>query len=144
MSYTRSHNKSEYFIPLAAAALDADDLSSAAVHGEMACVRSNEVYRLMFVVTVVTVDPGIVEFNRRPTLNSASAEVALGTITIPGGTTPGSVLFTELSSPVLFAVGEGLAFEVTSTATSGNGLYNTLSNNCEEVAVNESNMTASA
>lgn len=129
--------------PLGSAVLDAEDLSAAAVHGEYLCFRRVQVKRLMFYVSVATVGASTVEFNRRPTAGSAAGEVALDTLTIPAGTAAGSIIYKDID-PVELQAGDGLSFEVTAAATSGNGHYGFDADLLPEYVANESDMTASA
>ena len=151
MSYTRSQNMNEYFrprgtAPLAIEAIDA----AAAVHGGMVCIKRCAVYRLMFVLETAVVgtstDPAV-EFNRRPTIASASGEVLLGTLTIPDGTALGKVVYKDIT-PVVFEVGDELSFEHSVQAVggtvAGDGYYAVLCEGDEEIAGNEDNMLASA
>jgi len=130
-------------IPLGSSVLDADDLSAAAVHGEYLALQRVSVKRLMFYVSVVTVGASTVEFNRRPLAGSAAGEVAIGSLIIPAATAAGSILYKDID-PVEFQAGDGLSFEVTAAATSGNGLYGFAADLMPEYAANEGDMIASA
>lgn len=152
MAYPRSSNLSEYFMPRGSAALDIEAIdAAAAVHGGHVCVKRCSVKRLMFMVEVVvaadTTAP-VVEFNRRPTIASATGEVALGTLTIPDGTAAGAVIYKDID-PVNFEVGDELSFELITqgadagTAT-GDGYYGVLCIDDPEIPGNEDAMTASA
>lgn len=150
MSYERDDKLLEFAVPLASTALDADDLTATGVHGEYVITKSCLVKRLVAAVTAAvagsTTAP-VITFKRRPTLGSAIGEVSLGTITIPDGTAAGKVLYKELTQPVQFKVGEGLAIEVTTAATggvpAGNAVYDALVIDDPEVPANEANMVAS-
>lgn len=153
MSYERSSNMFEYFIPAGSAALDIEAVdAAAAVHGEMVCVKPCYIKRVFFNVAVAvaadTTAP-VVEFNRRPTQGSATGEVLIDQITIPDGTAAGTIMYVDLSSPVAIAAGETVAFEhVTQAAdagtAAGDGYYGFLCIDDPEVPGNQSNLTASA
>ncbi len=117
-----------------------DDLSSAAVHGEMIATRRVTVKRLMAQVVVVTVGAAIVTYSRRPTPLSATGEVSLGTITIPAATAVGKTFINDID-PVELAAGESLSFELTSAATSGQAVYNAEFDEQVEDHKNETDVT---
>lgn len=151
MSYERGSHMLEYFVPRGTAplAIDAID-ASPAVHGGLVCVKRCAVKRLMFILetdVVGTSTAPVVEFNRRPTIASASGEILLGQITLPNGATLGSVYYKNIN-PVVFEVGDELSFEhVTQAAggtVAGDGYYAVLCVDDPEVIGNESNMIASA
>lgn len=101
-------------------------LTSAAVVQSFTVVEQCQVDRLYFAVSTSVVSSGsvVVTFKRRPTLNSASGEVSIGTIVIPAGTAAGKVLYKGVS-PVVCAAGEQIVIEVTTAAAgmsaAGNG-----------------------
>ena len=96
-------------------------LTSAAVVQSFTVVEQCQVDRLYFAVSTSVVSSGnvVVTFKRRPTLNSASGEVSIGTIVIPNGTAAGKVLYKGVT-PVVCAAGEQIVIEVT-TAAAGMG-----------------------
>ena len=151
MSYERGSNMLEYFVPRGTAPLAIEAIDAApAVHGGLVCVKRCAVKRLMFVLETAVVGTSTapaVEFNRRPTIASASDEVLLGTLTIPNATALGTVVYKDIS-PVVFEVGDELSFESTVQAAggsvAGDGYYAALCIDDPESAGNESNMLASA
>lgn len=152
MAYPRGSNLMEYFMPRGSAALDIEAVdAAAAVHGGHVCVKRCEVKRLMFMMeTAVAADTTapVVEFNRRPTIASATGEVQLGQITIPDGTAIGTMMYKDID-PVVFEVGDELSFELVTQAAdagtaAGDGYYGVLCIDDPEDVANESNMTASA
>lgn len=125
--------------------------AAAAVHGEFIVAKRCKIKRIMFVVTVLvaadTTAP-VVEFNRRPTIGSATGEVLLGQLTIPDGTAVGTVIYKDID-PVTLEVGDSLALEhVTQAAdagiAAGDGYYAFELEPDPEYVANESNMVASA
>lgn len=142
MAYTDTRDQA--LVPLTSAILAADDLSVAAgVRGEYACVKRIKIRRLKVTVSVATVGATVLEFNRRPTLASAAGEVQIGELTIPAASAAGTTVYKDIT-PVVLSVGEGLAIEVTTAATSGSGLFSVEADPDFEQPANESNMVASA
>lgn len=142
----------DYFIPKSASRLTAEDLTaSAAVYDGMICTRACRVSRVMFVVTVLTATDTTapaVEFNRRPTIASATGEVLMGTLTIPDASAVGTVIYKDIE-PVEFAPGEELSFEHTVAGTdgssaAGSGFYSFEIEDSPEEPLNQTKMTASA
>lgn len=141
----------EYFVPRGTAplAIEAID-ASVAVHGGLVCIKRCRVKKLMFVLETAVVGTSTapaVEFNRRPTIASASGEILLGTLTIPDATTAGTVIYKDID-PVVFEVGDELSFEHTVQAAggtvAGDGYYAVLVEDDQETSANETNMVASA
>jgi len=151
MSYERPTSMFEFFqprgtAPLAIEAIDA----SPAVHGGMFCTKRCQVKRLAFQLETAVVGTStapVVEFNRRPTIASASGEILLGNLTIPNGATIGQVYYKDIE-PVTFEVGDELSFEHTVQAAggtvAGDGYYFVQCVASPENPVNEANMVASA
>lgn len=100
-------------------------LTSAAVVQSFTVLEQGQVDRLYFAVSTSVVSTGnvVVTFKRRPTLNSASGEVSIGTIVIPGGTAAGKVLYKAVN-PVVCAAGEQIVIEVTTAAAGGGAAGN--------------------
>jgi len=151
MSYERGSNQLEFFAPRGTAplAIEAID-ATAAVHGGLVCTRRCAVKRLMFILETAVVGTSTapaVEFNRRPTIASATGEVLLGTLTMPDATALGTVVYKDID-PVTFEVGDELSFEHTVQAAggtvAGDGYYAVLCIDDPEVPGNETNMLASA
>ena len=130
-------------VPLGSGVLAADDLSGAAVHGEYVAMRRCCIQQLLATVTTILDGAATVEFNRRVTPGSASGEVAMGTIIFPTTTAVGKVMYQDID-PVTLEAGESIAFEVTSTATSGGAIYGFLASLDPEVPANEDEMVESA
>lgn len=142
MSY--SPHAGPHLIPDTGSVLDADDLSSAAVHGDWICVRPCVLTKIGMVVTTVTVGACTFEVNYRPTAGSATGEVQQDTVTVPGATAAGEAIYSTLATPKALLPGESIAFEITSAATSGNGNYYFEVEDDPETEANNSNSTASA
>lgn len=122
----------------------ADDLSGAAVHSFSYLIQSRiEVSRLLATVTTATVGASTITYRKRPTPGSATGQSSLGTITIPGSATVGSVYYKDISPEVL-EPGCQVVFEVTSAATSGEAVYGIEGHEKPEYVGNESAMIASA
>lgn len=124
--------------------------AAAAVYGGYLITRQCQVKRLMFYVTTTVASNtqnAVVEFNRRPTYNSASGEIALGTLTIPNGAVAGSVIYKDIDPITLFP-GDELSFEHTVQATdsgaaAGAGFYAFEIMDDPEEAANQTKMVAS-
>lgn len=146
MSYPRTSNGSTHMIPNGTTVLGAETLSaSAAVHGEYLVTRRCFVKRIGFLVTtaISASTAPAVEFNKRPTVGSSAGESLIGTVTIPDGTTAGTVVWKDVE-PVNLLPGEALALEHTVQASSaGAGFYLYEVEDDPEVPGNEPKMTAS-
>jgi len=124
--------------------------AAAAVYGGLIMTKKVAIKRLMFVVTTVVASStqnAVVEFNRRPTIGSATNEVLLGNLTIPNGTAVGTILYKDID-PVIIDAGEELSFEQTVQATdasaaTGQGFYSFDCVAMAEVAGNEVHMLKS-
>ncbi len=147
----RESNFFDFFVPLGTGPLGVEDAAAtAAVHGEYLCIRKCKVKRFMFGLTIACIATStapIVKAWRRPTLGSASAEVAIATLTIPDTTAIGKVLYKKFA-PVAFKPGEGLCFEHTQVCVGGSiacsGHYAMECEDSPEEPANESNMVLSA
>lgn len=128
-------------------AANAQDVASTGVHTTSKAVLAQmDVTRLMAVVDTAIVSTGAVsvKFWRRPTFNSTSSQVSLGTLSIPAGTAAGKVLYKDIS-PTQINPGEQITFEVlTAATTSGKLAYEIELADSPEAAGNQSNMIASA
>lgn len=129
---------------------DACDLTATAVHTTFKIVQEEmQVLRLMASVGVATVSTGniTVVFYRRPTIASASGQVTLGTLLIPGGTAVGKTVYKDIA-PVTVFPGEQIAYEVTVAAAGGSAAGKAYLNvglaDNPDAAANQSNMLASA
>ncbi len=152
MSYTNGSPYSGTFIRKSNALDTAEVLSAAAaVYGGYLVTKQCKIKRIKFYVTLLvaasTTAP-VVEFNRRPTYNSSSGEIALGTLTIPNGAAVGSVYYKDIDPVVLFP-GDELSFEhitqaVDASAAAGAGFYAFEIEEDPEVPANQSKMIASA
>ncbi len=139
-------------VPKSTAVFTADDLAAApAVYGGFLVAKQCQIKRIGFYVTVVclagTTAPQV-EFNRRPTFNSAVGEILLGTLTIPTGTAVGTVVYKDIDPVVLFP-GDELSLEHTVQAADPgaetcSGFYVFEIQDDPEVAGNQSKMLASA
>lgn len=96
-------------------------LTSAAVVQSFVVCDQMQVNELFFVVSTAVVSSGnvVLTFKRRPTIGSASGEVTIGTLIIPGGAAVGKCYYKRVT-PVVCAVSEQIVVEVT-TATAGGG-----------------------
>lgn len=128
-------------------AANAQDLSSAAIHTTFKAVCSQmDVTRLCALVTVAVVSTGpvVVKFWQRVTFASVTNQVLLGTLSIPGGTAAGKVVYKDIS-PTLIYPGQEISYEVTTAATaSGSAVYDVEFSDSPEAAANQANMIASA
>lgn len=132
-------------------ALDTAEVLSAspAVYGGYLIAKRIHVMRLCFYVTATVVsDVAVqVEFNRRPTYNSATGEELIGTLIIPSGTAAGQVVYKDIPLTVL-EVGDELSFEHTVQASGGSaagaGFYAFVAELAPETPMSEDNMIESA
>lgn len=124
-------------------------LTSAAVVQSFTVAEQCQVSQLLFAVSNAIVSSGsvVVTFKRRPTLNSSSGEVSIGSLTLPAGTAAGKVYY-KVVSPVVCAAGEQIVIEVTTAAAgmgaagNGQGFFNAQQD--PETNANNSDMVASA
>lgn len=134
-------------IPKSTAVFTAEDLTAlAAVYGGFLVMKQCKIKAIKFYVTTAisaTTAPAV-EFNRRPTYNSSSGEILLGTLTIPSGTAAGKVIVKEID-PVTLVPGDELSLEHTVAASSaGAGFYGFEIMDDPEVVENQSNVIESA
>lgn len=122
--------------------------ASAAVYGGYLVGKRFEITRILFYVTTDTAGtvPAQVEFNKRPTYNSAAGEILIGTLTIPSGAVAGSVIYKDVP-PVALEVGDELSFEHTVAASggvpAGAGFYGFVADLLPQTPANEANMIKS-
>lgn len=124
--------------------------AAAAVYGGYLITQRIQVNRVMFYVTVTTASNTqnpVVAFKRRPTYNSASGEVTMGTLTIPTGTAAGKVMYKDIDPFILYP-GDEFSFEQTVQATdsgsaAGAGFYAFFYQLDPEVPSNEGDMIKS-
>jgi len=117
----------------------------------MICVKNCKVSRVGFVIVTTVLADAVaaqVEFNRRPTIASATGEVLMGTVIIPDEAAVGAVYYTDID-PVSFAPGEELSFEHTvaaddSGSQAGTGYYVFEFQDDPEYVSNSTNMIESA
>lgn len=151
MSYPQQGTLLNYFSPDAAAPVIVIDVgASSADAGELSCFRGCTISRLMFHVTDeaisgTTTAPTVV-FTKRPTPNSATSEVVVGTLTLPSGTAVGKMIYKDLDTPITFEPGDVLEISHTvgvGTPT-GQGIANAVCEDAPEVPGNTVDMVASA
>lgn len=139
-------------VPKGTGVLGVETLSAAAaVHGGYLVMKRCKIKRLFFAVsTAVAADSAapVVEFNRRPTLDSATGEVQLGQLTIPDGATAGKVYYKDID-PVTLEVGDELSLEHVTQAADGSsaagaGYYGFELEEDQEHIANESDAVESA
>lgn len=134
-------------VPKSTAVFTAEDLSAAnAVYGGFLVMKQCRIKRFLFYVTTTlnTVSAATIVVKRRPTYNSSSGEITLGTISLPNGTAAGSVMYKDISPVTLFP-GDELSFEQTGQAgTAGGGFYGFEIEDDPEYAANQSKMVASS
>ena len=156
MSYANSVGS--YLIPnnpLASTSLADSPLSevdigaSSGDHGEMICIRSCKVKRLLFVVSGeavsgTTTAPTVI-FTKRPTPLSATDESAIGTLTIPTGTAIGKVVYKDLDA-IALAVGDSveISWTVGVGTPTGMGFWGLEVDEDPEEPANNSDMIESA
>lgn len=100
-------------------------LTSAAVVQSFVVCDQMQVNELFFVVSTAVVSSGnvVLTFKRRPTIGSASGEVTIGTLNIPGGAAVGKCYYKRVT-PVVCAVSEQIVVEVTTAAAGGGAAGN--------------------
>lgn len=124
--------------------------AAAAVYGGYLVTKQCKITRIAFYVTVTVAantQTPVVEFNRRPTYNSASGEVLMGTLTIPTGTAAGKVVYKDIN-PINLYPGDEFSFEHITQATdsgsaAGAGFYGFDLEEDPEYAGNQTNMVKS-
>lgn len=146
MSYPQ-HSYMGAIVPKSTAVFTAEDLSAAnAVYGGFLVMKQCRIKAFLFYVTTTisaTTNPAVT-MSRRPTYNSATGAVLLGTITLPTTTAAGQVMY-KLISPTTLYPGDELSFEQTVQASSaGGGFYGFEIELDPEVAPNQTNMVKSA
>jgi hypothetical protein len=125
-------------------------LTSAAVIKKFTSLRQMQVRRAAFGISVATVSNAniVITIKKYVTLGSASNEVTLDTIVIPGGTAAGKVYYVDFPAVATLAVGDELVFEVTTAAAgggaAGSGFCMFDADDLPEVAGNNSDMVLSA
>jgi len=99
----------------------AQSLGSAVVVNQFLCQRSVSLVFIGFSISTQTVSSGniVVTVKKRNAVSSSSGETTVSTITIPTAATVGQV-YGKYIDPVVFGVGDVIAFEVT-TAYAGGG-----------------------
>lgn len=151
MAYDLRLGHKAFFSADAAAPEIVVDIGAASANaGEMSCIVPCTVHQIQFHVTdeavVGTTTAPTVVFTKRPTPNSATSESVVGTLTIPDGTAVGAVIYTELSTPVDFEIGD--VMEISHTvgvgSPAGQGIPAFVCARDPEVPGNMSDMTASA
>lgn len=125
-------------------------LSSAAVDTKsLLYTEGGEVRRLEVYLTTATVSTGniVVKFYYRPTKGSSSAQVTLGTLTIPTAIAADKVYYKDIT-PYLLPSQSEVAFEVTTAAAGGGAagacIWDVIVNYSAETEANVSKMVASA
>lgn len=122
--------------------------AAAAVYGGYLIGKRIHIDRLLFYVTVATAGtvPAQVEFNRRPTYNSAVGEQLIGTLTIPSGLAAGTVVYKDIK-PFVLEVGDELSFEHTVASSGGSpagaGFFGFVADLAPETTINEDKMVES-
>ena len=155
MSYERNGASANYFIPniplaaTTAGVLREMDIGAASAdHGELICVKDCVVKRVGFIavgeaVSGTTSAPQVI-FTKRPTPLSATDESVAATVTVPSGTAVGSAIYKDIN--VAFKVGDSMEIShVVGVGTpTGQGFYFMEAYDNQEVAGNNSELTASA
>lgn len=125
-------------------------LASAAVLDDSFIAQEKmEVKQIAFLVSTATVSSGniVVTVKKRITVNSASGEVTLGTLTIPTAIAAGKMYYKNIS-PVKLDAGEQVVFEVTTAAAgggaAGSGYACILADQSPEQPLDNADMVASA
>lgn len=156
MAYTDKGTHLNFFVPIITLAQNAAEVlkevdigAASADHGELLCVRSCKVNRLMFTLTSeaasgTSVAPNVI-FTRRPTPLSATSEAVVETLVVPSGTAIGKTVYLDIE-PVEFAVGDSMEIShVIGTGTpTGQGVYSFECFAIDELPDNNSDMIESA
>lgn len=87
-------------------------------------IKDCQVAVAAFLVTtaVVSSGPVVITVKKRPTSNSSSGEVSMGTITIPAGTAAGTLVYRKLDEDLAsrsLEPGQVCVYEVTTAAAGG-------------------------
>lgn len=121
-----------------------DDLSAEDVAAYSQAVMSGATINEFHVlVSTVTVGDASIQLKRRPTYGSASGEVVLATVVVPGGTAAGKMLVKRFKG-VDVEPGDEIVYEVISAATSGGALYDQRSDNDPEAPGEQADVIESA
>lgn len=119
MSYAQSGGLLNYFVPniplattTAGVVREMDIGAASADHGEYICIKPCKLKRTGFVMVGelaggTTTAPTVV-FTKRPTPLSATGEAVASTLTIPDATAVGSTIYEDLTSEVLFDIGDSI------------------------------------
>jgi len=156
MSYPQKGSMLDFFapnIPLATTTAgvmrEMDIGASSGDHGEYVCFRPCSVSQVAFALTGelaggTSVAPTVI-FKKRPTPLSATAESALGTLTIPDATAVGKVVYKNIT-PVDFAVGDSveISWTIGTGTPTGIGVAYFVCDYDPEEPGNNSDMVASA
>jgi hypothetical protein len=156
MAYPQSGNHLAFFVPIITLAQNAAEVlkevdigASSADHGELVCVKSCRVKRLMFTLTSEaaggsTTAPTVI-FTKRPTPLSATGEAVVETIVVPHGTAIGKTVYVDLD-PYKFNVGDSMevSWTVGVGSPTGQGVYAFECEEVVEVPDNNSDMIESA
>lgn len=156
MSYPQSGGHLAFFAPLITLAQNAAEVlkemdigAASADHGELVCIKSCRVKRLMFTLTSEaaggTVSAPQVVFTKRVTPLSATGEAVVDTLIVPSGTAIGKTVYLDID-PVEFAVGDTmeLSHVVGSGTPTGIGVYGFECEEASEVPANNADMIESA
>lgn len=157
MSYVKKGNRLEFFEPIMAVAgtdtkpLCGVDIGAAnATHGEFVCVRPCTMREAMFLVTaenvVGTTTAPYVVLTKYTTPGAGGSSTVIGSITVPTGTTIGSVV-RKSSLSTSFAVGDVVQIKHvigTGGSVAGQGAVDWLCEPNHEVAGNNTDISASS
>ena len=156
MSYDKSGNYLQYFVPnipfsvSTSVPMRAIDIGAAsATHGEFICVKPCDVTNIKFAVTTedvsgTTTAPTVV-FTKRVLSGSDTGASAVGTLTIPSGTTIGKVVVKDVT-PVNFQIGDAMKISWTigvGTPT-GEGIVSWVCQDDPEISGNNTDVIVSA
>jgi hypothetical protein len=136
-------------LPKVASASGPGVLTSLADIQDWSVFSSVGVIRIMAKVStsVVSTDPVQLQFVRRPTPGSATGELVLGTLFIPGGSLAGKTFYKDLSGDNEVQAGQEVIARVFLAADGGGAagavIAEFISVEDPEVPLNESNLVAS-
>lgn len=156
MSYDKSGNQLQYFVPYIALATttsvplrEIDIGAASGTHGEYLCVKQCDVTKLMFSLVGelaggTSAAPTVV-FSKRITAGSDTGATAVGTLTIPDATPVNKTVYKNVT-PVNFQVGDlmKIAWTVGTGTPTGMGVASWICEDDPEVEGNNSDMIASA
>lgn len=143
MSY--SDSAGPMLLPCTSGTVAVQLATAAAVIAQFLVLKPCALRRISFTTVVaITVTDAIITVKKYPSALVSTSASTISTLTIPvSGSAIGRVIYKDIT-PFLLVEGDGLVFEVTTTATAGQGLCSFVVDEDPETAFNNAEMIASA